>query len=318
MRSITKKNKQRALLLSVLVIGLMLGGVFLVQIPLSTYGYPDLWEETNNVQMSAGDILNVQDGDTLVAWLIDDTSDQHKPTDLDWTVTLRLTSDDSWIEDGGDASKIGEVYPSVVGNNMRWWFNLESCLEGSFSYRVYWFAMIGDSEVDAGGYSFAFTVENTEAPVYNDAEFVTEPDTAISYAEGQLGTYATWKVNYDGAFTASVTVDGTEDWTETFDVSSGDDMVMYPVDTSVVGTQSIVLTITPDNADNLPLVSDTVIVTIEEATTDTGTTTPDTGTTTPDPEPDEPTTDWMVYSMIAGVLFIVGYVLHKKTERGRR
>ena len=253
-------------LLALVVVGILVGGSLLAVLDVSYYGYPDLWEETNDVQMSAGDVLNVQDGDTLVAWLRDELSDQHKPTDLDWDVTLRLASTDEWVEDGGDASKIGEFYPSVVGDSMRWWFDLQSCLEGTHEYRVYWFAMIGDTEVDVDGYSFVFAVVNTKEPVYEDAVFVTEPDTELSYTVGQSAAHVTWVVGYDGPFTVSVTVDGEEDWSGTYIASSADDWVIYTIDTSVAGTQSVVLTVTPDGVDRPLLVSDTVMVTIASTT----------------------------------------------------
>jgi len=307
-------NRRFALVLgiaaiSVLIIGLYGGLLSFGVLPLTNYGVPDLWEETKDVQMSAGDTLSVQDGDTLCAWLRDDTETQHKPTDLDWTVTLRLADTDAWVEDGGDASKVGELYPSVVGDSIRWWFNLESCHEGTFDYVVFWFAMIGDTEVEARGYSFTFSIVNTEESVYDDAEFVTEPDTELNFAVGQLAAYATWKVRYDGGYTASVTVDGTEDWTESNKASTGDELIIYTVNTTVVGTQSIILTITPDVSGNPPLVSDTVMVTIAESNgngdddTDTTTTTT-TDTTTTEPPPPEPDYLW-VYLLIGVVVIAI-------------
>lgn len=313
-------NRRLALVIGIAIVVILTVGIVsmpLNVIPLITYGNPDLWEETNDVQLSEGDVLNVRDGDTLCAWLVDDPDTQHKPTDLldEWTVTLRRADTDAWIENAGDSSKVGELYPSVVGESIRWWFNLESCLEGTFDYVVFWFAMIGDTEVEARGYSFAFAVVNEEPPVYDDAEFVTEPATQLNYTVGQLAAYATWKVHYDGAYTASVTVDGTEDWTESNIASTGDELIIYTVNTTVAGTQSIVLTITPDVADNPPLVSDTVTVTIagdgndDTDTTTTTTTTTDTTTTTPttttEPPPPEELEYLWVYLLIAIVVIAV-------------
>ncbi len=287
----------------------------LAMLPLTNYGDPVLYNETTDTLMSAGDVLNVQDGDTLVAWLVDDTATQHKPTDLDWTVTLRRADTDAWIEDGGDASKVGELYPSVVGDSVRWWFNLESCLEGTFDYVVFWFAMIGDTEVDAGGYSQSFAVVNTAPPVYDDAVFVTEPADVMICAAGQLAVYATWKVDYDGSFTASVAVDGVEDWTQTYAVAAGDDLVMYPVNTDVEGTQSIVLTVIPSSGDNPLLVSEAVTVTVVAASTTTPTTTTDTETTTtdtgtaPTTEPDGEEMEFPVVWVVLGVIIVIAIVV---------
>ena len=329
-RKIKKKFEESRIKYGVLgimfVIVLLLGSSALfVTFDVSKYGDPVLYKEGVDVPMIEGDVLNVQSGDTLIAWLVDDPDTQRKPTTLDWTVTLRLDDGSSygqWVEDAYGQ----EVYPAD-SDNIRWYFNLESCLEGTFSYYVYWFAMIGNTELDVGGSSITFSVVNTEEPVYSDAVWVTEPDTELEFSVGQTPASIIWKIAYNGSFTANIKVDGTEVWTDDYGASSGDEIFVHTIDTSVVGTQSIILTITPDVADNPPLVSDTVLVTItgddgngddgddgDSTTTTTTPTTPTTDTDTDDDEP-EPIEDLGLYIGFGAAMFIVAYVVMSRRKR---
>lgn len=278
-------------------------------LPVEDYGDIALYNDNapGDPMMDATSVLNVQDGDYMIAWLKDDVDTTRKPTDLDWTVSLRLedgSAEGQWIADATDR----RTYPDS-SDNIRWNLALDQCLEGTNTYFVFFYATVGDTEVDAGGNSHTFQVVNAIEPVYLDAEFTEFPEDA-NYTVDEVSAYATWHFSYDGAYTAVVKVDGAEDYNRHFDAGSGDDLVMYTIDTSVPGTYTVVLTVTPDSTENSQI-SDTVIVDIVAPTTTTTdtdtttTTTTTTGTTTDDETP----VDYSIPVLAVGAAMLILIVI---------
>jgi hypothetical protein len=141
----------------------------------------------------------------------------------------------------------------------------------------------------------------TSSETYSNAEIVDIP-VDVSFNVSESPAYLIWTFSYDGPCIVDIALDGVWDDGQSYGASVADKMFTYVVDTSVAGTYELVFTVDPDGTDN-PTVSDTVMVTIVEVTTTTG------STTAPEPEPDD-----FNYVLIGGVaaVVIVGFVILKR------
>jgi len=303
------KQNRKLLIVLVLVTALIFGAsvVFITIYPATDYGVIHLYNERTDVEMTASTTLNVQSGDYIVAWLMDDPSTSRMPTSEDFSATL-YTSAGALVEGGRDRT--------TYLNSYKWWFDLEQCPTGTFTYYITFFAVI-ESDVVSRSNSFEFKITNTEAPTYTDAVITGKPSDATLDA-GDVSTL-TWKFTYNGPCDAFVTRNGVEVQQLAYGVSTGERVFNHLVDTTVPGTYTLVFNVVPDASVN-PWISDTVIVTIagtQTTTTTTPTTTPTTtdtsGTTTTTTSGDEPEPYDYSYLIIFGVgVVIVVFILTRR------
>lgn len=263
------KNRKIAIaLVSCLVLALTASTLFITIIPVSEYGVISLYNERTDERLSAGDTLNVQDGDTLTVWLKDDPTTNYKPTEYDISAGLYVSN--TLVEAGARSTYL---------NNYKWTFDLTACPTGTNTYHIYFSAPVS-STLRLGQDSFNFVIVNDELPTYEDADILTTPDATQTFDVGTL-TRLTWTFSYDGPCKAYVLVNDVKDSELTFGISTGERTFNYLIDTSVAGEQRIIFTVEP-LADNDIVSSSAIIVTIEcETTTSTtSTTTTETGTAT--------------------------------------
>jgi hypothetical protein len=288
----------------IVLLGVTLVGFVTVYLA-TDYGDIALYNERTLAEMDASTTLNVQDGDWMVAWLRWNPDYSHKPTDEDFNTRL-YRSDGLWIEDGRNKSLYPASPSDAIQCSIRWWFDLDQCPQGTFTYYVNYFAVIEPGVVVD---SDSFEITNSEAPVYDDAEITVRPDD-VGFGHDESGTYVQWGFSYDGPCTAYVALDGAEVDSQTYEASGADQTFTYLIDTSVAGTFEVVFTVVPDDGGS-PSIADTVMVTIAEPTVPTDTTTTDTtatdtGTTTTEPQPDEweYLWVWVVIAVVAIALIL--------------
>ena len=256
------KNKIGAVIIIVAILGVAYFGGLVGQVsvyPTSDYGDMHLYQSATDIEIGTGDLLNVQNGDYVTVWLLDDLATSRKPTDEDFAAALYLITNtgSTWIADGTDRG--------IYGYSFNWLISLESCLQGTYEYFVKYFARIGPDAV-VKGESIIFQVVNTQLPTYDDADITIKPDD-VTFGLGQSPAYVEWRFSYDGPCVVDVTLNGVEVDSQAYEASGSDQIFMYIVDTGVAGTYTIIFTVTPDNPNN-PSVSDTVRVIIETATYD--------------------------------------------------
>jgi len=334
LKRLDKEQRKKAgivALFALIIIGTLVGGMLLVTVyPAADYGNIALFNEATGASIDETSTLNVQDGDFIVAWLMDDPNTARQPDDENFKTYLYL-EDGTWIEDGAETYG---TYPHIYVSSLRWWFDLDQCPQGTFTYYIRYYAYI-EPGVIVDEDSDTFQITNAAAPVYDDAEFTEAPDD-VGFGVDESPAYVSWKFDYDGPCVVDVTLDGTEVDSQTYEASSVDQIYTHLVDTSVAGTFVVEFTVTPDDYTN-PVISDSVTVTIagdtdttttdttttDTTTTDTDTTTTDTtttDTTTTDtdteetPPTDEPVFDMVLIGMVAGIaagVILIGILLVK-------
>lgn len=298
-------NQRLALVAAVAIVIILFGGVTLLSFNITVYEATDygdiaLYNERlagqEGAEIDATTTLNVQDGDRIVAWLRWNPNKSHKPTDENFTTSLRL-EDGTWIEDGRDR-KTTASNPPLLESSYKWWFDLDQCLQGTFTYYINYFVRIDTMNIVTGD-SFTFQITNAEESVYDDVVIIDSSGTNVTFDVDETLAHVSWLFSYDGPCTASLTLDGEEIDSQDYGRSGANRIYTHNVDTSVAVSYKLVLTVTPDTSANPPLVSDTVQVTVGEPSTTTDTTTP---TTTTEPPP--PDYLW-VYALIAIVVIAV-------------
>lgn len=153
--------------------------------------------------------------------------------------------------------------------------------------------------------------------VYDDAVIKVKPaDVSFDFDVDESVAHVIWMFSYDGPCIADVRLaDGTEVDSQTYIASTNDKMFDYIVDTSVAGTYELILTVIPDDYNNIPVV-DSVTVTVEASTTTPTDTTP---TVLP---PDEMVLIMTMVGVAAGIilvgiLFVKGGAIPKKKQMNK-
>ena len=212
-----------------------------------------------------------------------------------------------------------------------WVFDLGATSTGTYSYFIAFSGYDGDYGVH--GESFEFQITNEEAPTHDNPE-ITESPEDVHFGLMESPAHIDWRYVSYGPSEITVEVNNEIVESQTAISTGIEQTFRYYVDTAIDGIQNIVFEIMPEDPANPP-VSDTVIVTVETAgtdttTTDTDTTTTDTTTdttTTDDTPPPSPPDEEAVLVMIAigvsfgiilvGILFVKGGATPKTKQMNK-
>lgn len=98
LEKLTKQKYRNKIGIAIVIVAILgisyFGGMArMVSVYLVTdYGDVRLYQSATDTEISNGDLLNVQNGDYITVWLLDDVSTSRKPIDEDFNVALYLGS----------------------------------------------------------------------------------------------------------------------------------------------------------------------------------------------------------------------------------